>query len=141
MYGNKECVCVTTGTEMVRERESVREGRVKVGQTAAIQNLSSLLSCFILPSFSCLLPLRGSEGGHLRLQALNQPGGDLACPGYSARSLCLSACYTAILLPSLCSWCQVTMPQAQRCRSTRCPLFCSRCAKNSEADSSVFHQC
>lgn len=71
-----------------------------MGQTAVIQALNSLL-CSPAQSFSSsssLLSLRGSEGGHPLLQALNQPAGDLARPGYSARFLCLSACYAAISL-------------------------------------------
>lgn len=91
--------------------------------------LSSVLqvhpSCVLLSSSSSssLLSLRGNEGGHPLLRALHQPAGDLARPGFSARSLCYSACYAAILLPSLCSWCQVTAPRAQGCRSSQMPLF------------------
>lgn len=59
------------------------------------QTSSSLPS--LLPSFVSLLPPRGSEGGHPHLQALNQPAGDLALPGYSAHSLGLPP-----MLPSCC---------------------------------------
>ncbi|CAB1416940.1 unnamed protein product [Pleuronectes platessa] len=73
--------------EMNKEqRWRQRDRREKVGQTAALQPLLSAL------------PLRGSEGGHPHLRALNQPAADLACPGYIARSLCLSACDAAISL-------------------------------------------
>lgn len=94
-------------------------------------------------SSSSLLSLRGNEGGHPLLRALHQPAGDLARPGFSARSLCCSACYAAILLPSLCSWCQVTAPRAQGCRSSQMPLFFrpAACQKNSKADGSVSPQC
>lgn len=112
--------------------------------------LSSVLqlhpSCVLLSSSSSSSPLslRGNEGGHPLLRALHQPAGDLARPGFSARSLCYSACYAAILLPSLCSWCQVTAPRAQGCRSSQMPLFFFRpaaCQKNSKADGSVSPQC
>lgn len=130
------CLCDRRDRRRKKERKS--EGREKVGQTAATQALNSPLSCFILPSFSSLLPLRGSEGGHPLLQALNQPAADLARPGYSARSLHLSACYAAIPLPCLCSRCQVTPRRAQRCRSTRCPLLCPCCA-NIQRQAALFY--
>lgn len=133
LWGQKTCWAWPQGQRW-REKQREREGREKVGQTAAIQALNSLFS-------SPLLPLRGREGGHPLLQALNQPAGDLARPGYCARSLCLSACYAAILLPSLCSRCQATPPWAQRCSSTRCPFFWQLLCQNSMADSSVICHC
>lgn len=125
IWEQRTCLWVGPQGQRWRKKEKKRGWR-KMGQTAVIQALNSLL-CSPAPSFSSssssLLSLRGSEGGHPLLQALNQPAGDLARPGYSARSLCLSACYTAIPLPSLCSWCQVTPPGAQRCCSNQMPFF------------------
>lgn len=123
---------VNTGTEMERKKE--------VGDSST--SLAAPFSCSIhpLPS-SSLLSLRRREGGHPVLQALNQPAGDLACPEYSACSLCSSACYAAILLPFVCSWCQVTPPWAQRCHSSYMPFFpLPTLCQNSMADSSVLHQ-
>lgn len=107
MYGYSECVYNYRQRDRGRKKE---EGGWKWDRKQQYK----------ISPFLCLLPLRGNEGGHPRLQALNQPADDLACPGYCARSLRLSACYIAILLPSLCSWCQVTAPLAQRCHSMRC---------------------
>lgn len=139
-YGNRERVCECDH----RDRDGERERGERKWDRQQRYELPPLLSCSILPSSSSsssLLPLRGSEGGHPFLQALNQPAGDLARPGYGARSLCLTACYAAILLPSHRSRCQVTPPRAQRCRSTRCPLFCPRCAKIRWQTDYVLRQC
>lgn len=100
------------------EKDGRREGREKVGQTAAIQALNLLRPP---PPLRCHWG-EAKEVTHSYKHSINLPATLLVLDTAPA-PLCLSASYAAVPLPSLCSRCQVTPPRAQRCRSTRCPFL------------------
>lgn len=58
------------------------------------------------------------EVTHSYKHSINLPATLLVLDTVPASSVCLP-----VMLPSLCSWCQVTPPRAQRCRSNQMPFF------------------
>lgn len=141
MCGNRECVCECDHRDRKKERERER-GKRKWDRQQRYKLLTPSSPLLLHPPLVLLslLPLRGSEGGHPLLQALNQPAGDLARPGYSARSLfvCLLRCHpAAISLQPVPGYTATSAEVPFHQMSIILPALC----QDAMADSSVLRQC